>query len=534
MEKPAIKPSVTPQLQLTTSSRRPWIELVLTAGLLTACPNENASSTDTASVTDVDTSGTTNHAPTTSVGTATTGEMSGTSEGELTSGTDNASSISSSSETTNQTATTGSLPPVCGNGMIEEGEACDDEDQVDYNACSNDCQENPCVHGIKIISSDAGDPENDIGDWQGASVRMIGDKLLVSAPEKKGTGLYNGAVYVYEWKKGQVIEIQKIVADDEVYGEGFGTKIDATSDFLAVTSPFHLNINSRGSVYVYKIENGEYVLQQKLQASDGQKYDSYGNYIAMTTNLMAVSGGHEVNGKTSGLIYVYEQKAGVWQETGILKIGDGFGTNRLSAVEVNVDTIFASAVNDGENGVDSGAVLVFKKINNEWSNTSKIVLPDAQTKDFFGTSIKVNGGQIAITSANELKNGGIGSVEIFDITGYAWNQRISPQNVNQKDNFGGGNEIDFNGNLMVVGNPWNDDNGEDAGAAYVYQREGEVWLNEQKIKLSGDLTHNYFGMSVSLDGEFFLVGAPNDIENGDSTDDEGAAYLYCLGQTKPQ
>lgn len=65
-------------------------------------------------------------------------------------------SLTSTSTSTSTDATTGSTGavsassstgepgPVCGNGLVEEGEECDDGDDFDKNACSNACTKVPC------------------------------------------------------------------------------------------------------------------------------------------------------------------------------------------------------------------------------------------------------------------------------------------------------------------------------------------------------------------------------------------------------
>ena len=41
-------------------------------------------------------------------------------------------------------SSTGVPGPVCGNGLVEMGEECDDGDALDKNACSNACTKVPC------------------------------------------------------------------------------------------------------------------------------------------------------------------------------------------------------------------------------------------------------------------------------------------------------------------------------------------------------------------------------------------------------
>lgn len=73
---------------------------------------------------------------TTTTTSGTTGPETSTSPAtDATTGTTGAVSASSS---------TGAPGPVCGNGLVEEGEECDDGDDLDKNACSNACTKVPC------------------------------------------------------------------------------------------------------------------------------------------------------------------------------------------------------------------------------------------------------------------------------------------------------------------------------------------------------------------------------------------------------
>lgn len=70
--------------------------------------------------------------PTTTTNPSTTGTTTTTSD---TTGSTGAVSAGTS---------TGFPGPVCGNGVVEEGEQCDDGDDLDKNACSNACVKVPC------------------------------------------------------------------------------------------------------------------------------------------------------------------------------------------------------------------------------------------------------------------------------------------------------------------------------------------------------------------------------------------------------
>ena len=89
------------------------------------------------------------------------------------------------------------------------------------------------------------------------------------------------------------------------------------------------------------------------------------------------------------------------------------------------------------------------------------------------------------------------------------------------DNFG--QSVAISAGLGLVGAPWNDENGSNDGAAYLYQNNGGVW--EQVIKLGslGTTSGEFFGWSVAISGNTALIGARYDSQNGGLA---GAAYVF--------
>jgi cysteine-rich repeat protein len=64
---------------------------------------------------------------------------------------------------TSDTSSTGEPEPVCGNGVIEAGEACDDGNDDDTDTCVEGCQEASCGDGF-VGPGEACDDANDVDD----------------------------------------------------------------------------------------------------------------------------------------------------------------------------------------------------------------------------------------------------------------------------------------------------------------------------------------------------------------------------------
>ncbi len=102
-------------------------------------------------------------------------------------------------------------------------------------------------------------------------------------------------------------------------------------------------------------------------------------------------------------------------------------------------------------------------------------------------------------------------------------QRIFPNQPAAQDEFG--IDVDMSKGVVIAGAIEDDDNGFNAGAAYLFRFDGSSWQQEQKIDaLGGGAVDDHFGLSVALEGTTAVIGAAVDVFGTDS----GAAYVFEL------
>ncbi len=102
--------------------------------------------------------------------------------------------------------------------------------------------------------------------------------------------------------------------------------------------------------------------------------------------------------------------------------------------------------------------------------------------------------------------------------------KLAPRTRGAGDNVG--NALALDGDTAIVGAFKDSDNGAGAGAAYVYARVGDGWTEAAKLLASDGAAGDRFGRSVAIDGDYVVVGAPN---NGKHGDEAGAAYVFFHG-----
>jgi hypothetical protein len=81
-----------------------------------------------------------------------------------------------------------------------------------------------------------------------------------------------------------------------------------------------------------------------------------------------------------------------------------------------------------------------------------------------------------------------------------------------------GYSVALDGDNIVIGSVTDDDNGSDSGSAYAYRWNGTSY-DEYKLIASDGAEYDYFGYSISIDGDNIVAGAGGD-------DGGGSAYVY--------
>jgi hypothetical protein len=72
----------------------------------------------------------------------------------------------------------------------------------------------------------------------------------------------------------------------------------------------------------------------------------------------------------------------------------------------------------------------------------------------------------------------------------------------------GAKSVFIAGDYAIVGAPEDDDSGSSSGSAYVFVRAGTTWTQQQKLTASDGAPNDLFGDSVSISGNYAIVGAP--------------------------
>lgn len=145
---------------------------------------------------------------------------------------------------------------------------------------------------------------------------------------------------------------------------------------------------------------------------------------------------------------------------------------------------------------------------------------DAANSHRFGERVAIDGSIAAVVSRSN--GAAAGKVYIFINDGSGnWTQQtiLTASDGFAGDNFG--SAVAIEGNYLVVGaRSQLDADGIDTGAAYLFEYDGSsTWTEVAIFEPSDGATEDRFGESVSIEGDFILVGARNGCTGG-------CAYVY--------
>ena len=166
--------------------------------------------------------------------------------------------------------------------------------------------------------------------------------------------------------------------------------------------------------------------------------------------------------------------------------------------------------NDGA-GTDAGHVRAFElNSSNNWVQMGSDIDGEAAGDNFgVDVSMSYDGNRIVIGAENNDSWGQI-------IRKYVDDSAL-------EDYLGA--SVSISGDYAIAGTP-GDDSG---GAAYILYRSGgdQTWTLQDKIEAADEVAGDVFGISVSISGDYAIVGAYKDDTGGDDDPtDFGSAYIF--------
>lgn len=359
----------------------------------------------------------------------------------------------------------------------------------------------------------------------GISVSIDNMYAVVGANMDDDNGANSGSLYIYENVAGFLVLESKQIADDGAENDWFGVSVDIDS-ITAIVGASGKDVNT-GAAYIFFRDQGPgWIQQQRLIPANLNSAAFFGTSVSIIGDYAIVgANGDDENGPSSGAAYIFKRNGSSWTQQAKLMASDAeandwFGTS----VSITDEFTFVGAPFEDENGTNAGAVYVFERNDTVWNQKQKLLSSDGVGDDHFGISVNaednylIAGGYDHITNTVQK-----GAAYIFTIADTSWSEqdKLIASDGTLTEAFGG--SVWISGNYAIVGSNYNDVNGSNSGAVYLYKKNGTDWIEHMKILASDGADGDQFGRSVSIEGDIVLVGSVGDDDNGQNS---GSVYAY--------
>jgi hypothetical protein len=364
------------------------------------------------------------------------------------------------------------------------------------------------------------------------------DALLVGVPGEVVPSANAGVVLSHEIDGLSIaipvrIESASAPVGPHSSNDEFGFSVDCLDGLVVAGSPGDQSgepLTRIGSVY--QALNG-----QTIVPHDGAALDRFGEAVATDGVRFAVGAPlHDWSGSMPdvGATYIYEPQGGSWTGQKIepldLVSGDRFGgALALSSARL----VVGAEDHDLPNAAGAGAVYVFEEAAGSWVQTGKLTAPNPAASDSFGHAVSIDGDRIAVgADARDIDQTNDGAVYVFRLVSGVWQLEATldaPENDSSINNARFGWSLDIDNDQLIVGAFRA--TGAFSGAAYVYRLTATGWALESRLDPFDSTVvgeQETFGYSVAIRGDYAFCGAIGDDESANSA---GAVFAFarCTG-----
>jgi len=308
------------------------------------------------------------------------------------------------------------------------------------------------------------------------------------------------------------MQFAKLTASDAAVDDFFGYSAAISGSTAIVGAPSDSdNGFSSGSAYLFDTTTGMQLA--KLTASDAAELGRFGYSVAISGSTAIVGVDYPNNGA-----YLFNTTTGT--QIAKLTASDGADYENFgNSVAISGSTAIVGARYDDENGEDSGAAYLFDTVTG--TQIAKLTASDAAEDDEFGISVAISGSTAIVGAWKNNDNGeDSGAAYLFDTVTGTQIAKLTASDAAEDDRFG--YSVAISGTTAIVGGEVSN------GPAYLF--DTTTGTQVAKLTASDGAADDWFGSSVGISGTTAIVGSYGDDDNGDYS---GSAYLYTAAVPLP-
>jgi hypothetical protein len=265
----------------------------------------------------------------------------------------------------------------------------------------------------------------------------------------------------------------------------------------------------------------------ELTSSDGI-CDFFGYSVAIDGDTVAVGVPfYDPNGLSTGAVYVFVKGSNGWSDmTQVARLTPSdAGTDYLGqAVAIRGGTIVAGGYGYtvGSN-TWQGALYVFTRPTNGWSDmteTARLTASDSAADDQMGHTVAMTSDTVVTT--------GKGAAYVFTMPAGGWVSGTQTAKLTASQSSINLLAIAIDNDTIVAGDETTSNKGRATGAAFVFVKPANGWtdMSQTAVLTPSDGTKNgYFGHSVAVASDTIVVGSSGTRDG--SVVEAGAVYVFA-------
>jgi hypothetical protein len=322
------------------------------------------------------------------------------------------------------------------------------------------------------------------------------------------------------------IEEAKLKPDVTEYADGFGKSVALSGD-RCIVGAFQDEGSGRASIF--RREGTTWALEATLQGS-GASADDFGYSVDIDGDWAVVGApGTDVSGGfgNAGSAHVFLRQGSDWvQTTALFSANPQDNADFGRTVAISADNVIVGARHENVQGqTNVGAAYVFGRYGTTWLKQQKLVASDKQAYSTFAEAVAIDVDRLVIGAPGVDKPSfNAGQLYVFERNGDIWveTKKLRMNKPKSGDEFG--TAVALEGDFVVGASLWDDTPaGNDTGSATFFRYDGSDWVLETTAFHPGGESADLFGTSVSLSGSVAMIGA---VLDDTRYEDEGTATLY--------
>ena len=361
-----------------------------------------------------------------------------------------------------------------------------------------------------------------------SGVDVEGDVMAVGMPREPNAGNNFGAVYVLgrnvggtnAWGLSARVELPPQASGS------FGDSVALDADTLVVAGSVSVSLTSDRQVVLYVFSRNQggpnnwgFIKSITLALVPNPVLVDFVANLVLDSDTLAVGlpyadGPSPDFRRSMGKVYIYGRNQGGANNWGAITDFYSPYDSRDDYFGFDIDLKGDQLVAGAPGAFSDGRVYLFDRNNggsNNWGLTSDWGSPTitrcGPENCLIGTSVSFDGGLIAVTTP--VSTADSGSVDVIDIASNSA-ERVLPSDGEATDLFG--RDLKLVGSTLYVGASKDDDNAQDSGSVYVFERNAAGgWDEVKKLQAPSPLSDDRFGLKMDVDGSTVVVARDSDI-----------------------